>query len=125
MRISDWSSDVCSSDLGDFDRVVAAVQQLVGHRTYGVKMLVGFVQQVEAGRQEAYDDRGPAERDGNHGLRSLELAGLYGACALCAGIALTTSAMAFKQYQYRDNGQHGQCDLRSADRKSTRLNSSH
>src|SRR3546814_14621367 len=43
MRISDWSSDVCSSDLGQFGRVKITVQP--GERGSGVQ----FVDEVKGG----------------------------------------------------------------------------
>src|SRR3546814_6520391 len=96
MRISDWSSDVCSSDL--HDRRHRAEQNRLGHASlFGA----GNVMRNLAATS------GMADMDG---VRQIELGGQFDhVCRigvhLVAGISLGRAAM--------------------ADRKSTRLNSSH
>src|SRR3546814_4873418 len=60
MRISDWSSDVCSSDLGHLDRVDAEGRLLV--------VLADAVQQLVAGgdARRARYGRQPAVAGGEH-----------------------------------------------------------
>src|SRR3546814_5388492 len=67
MRISDWSSDVCSSDLGAFARLVDAVLDHVAH---GVAAVVGELARGLLQVQAFLDQ--PFEQLGALGLRSEE-----------------------------------------------------
>src|SRR3546814_8061027 len=102
MRISDWSSDVCSSDLG-----VAAMHQI---------HLAGDIGQVQG-----FFDRGIAAADYRHVLITEEkpVAGSTGRHALALEGFLRGQAKIF------GGGASGDNQGVAGDRKSTRLNSSH
>src|SRR3546814_2461621 len=57
MRISDWSSDVCSSDLGDRDAVVSAGQRHRQRRGVAVAVLVGQRIGEDVGQRRAGSER--------------------------------------------------------------------
>src|SRR3546814_8259150 len=103
MRISDWSSDVCSSDLPDID-IMGMTIDAVDQQIVAVTVLIG-----EAASDDATDDRlrirfpGPEQAPPNP--RSLEIPG--------GQLALHSSD---------DVASLAKCP---EDRKSTRLNSSH
>src|SRR3546814_8925251 len=106
MRISDWSSDVCSSDLdaGEKALIEHHVHELVharrGRRTGGADDL--FAHRIDGA--DIIDDAAP-ERDG----QLLALREHVGD-ALVRGVAA---------------GEHLAVEEDAVDRKSTRLNSSH
>src|SRR3546814_19983094 len=50
MRISDWSSDVCSSDLGAFPEIIATIAR-------GVNLESGTLTQVAGALYRCYSDR--------------------------------------------------------------------
>src|SRR3546814_3567453 len=102
MRISDWSSDVCSSDLLDQNHDVHAVGDVLGHRRRGA------VVDEEAGLQRL-EREAPALAGHRHG-------GV--AAAVRAGHRVEVDVVAHPALFVV-----GQRHLE--DRKSTRLNSSH
>src|SRR3546814_6900381 len=117
MRISDWSSDVCSSDLTQ-ERVQQMIATVVGGDPIG--------QTVEGRERYPIVVRYPrAERDSIGALRQLPIVAANGAqitLGQIADIAVEAGPSMLKSeggqlatYVYVD----------TADRKSTRLNSSH
>src|SRR3546814_4488800 len=110
MRISDWSSDVCSSDLARIDleteRAIDAEVVPVGDKDEGTPV---------RGRAEAGDDGGPIGGD----LKPVEALEVGGVAELRAILVSGRAAEV-------DDVGHGLLLLRDhKDRKSTRLNSSH
>src|SRR3546814_6613219 len=108
MRISDWSSDVCSSDLVDLmDPLAAAGEADVGHQ--GLARAVHDT--ADDGDREGRGDVGQPLLQHAHGLDHIEL--LTG-----AGRAGDDVDAAMAQAERLE-------DVEAGDRKSTRLNSSH
>src|SRR3546814_2153603 len=75
MRISDWSSDVCSSDLPPASRDLGAAR--IGHDTVGAEFVAAFLH-GEEGRGSLLATRGQRTELGFHGHVGVEraLAGL-------------------------------------------------
>src|SRR3546814_10885248 len=97
MRISDWSSDVCSSDLGNAARSVAAQRRAGGETAIGLADIVGEFPLVEARRlQQSAIVKALLGQPGGDG-----------------------AALRVVRGEQRD------AVLEGKDRKSTRLNSSH
>src|SRR3546814_9126204 len=119
MRISDWSSDVCSSDLAVEDQEDVLARALA--------------EQAGGSQRDAFAEPEPAR------LACDELAGQVVAAGLGAGgdgvgchalPARHAGIDALFQYSLAKVGAHlprrdGDVDRRFRDRKSTRLNSSH
>src|SRR3546814_1341801 len=105
MRISDWSSDVCSSDLLDLG-VAAEALRLLAH--------------VEHRQAEPFGD---PRREGDAG----GLATGDAVDRLVAGLALNQRAGEVHELRAgaREGDDLAAVDVDGADRKSTRLNSSH
>src|SRR3546814_9025034 len=55
MRISDWSSDVCSSDLGRQARLVDRQDAEARRGVYGDRVSLGSVQEIVEGRTDVQD----------------------------------------------------------------------
>src|SRR3546814_6776301 len=106
MRISDWSSDVCSSDLRDDVRAILALGNtrsgitfrsiVFGGPGYGLILLVGHGLELQAEIDGRLNERG------YRGEGDVELGG-----------------------QLVEAQADGEAILANGDRKSTRLNSSH
>src|SRR3546814_7605323 len=99
MRISDWSSDVCSSDIGcaDFleqpqDALRSAVVEMVDDQAHGLSFGSGPIRAVAVDQRREFADEFGAENGGDP--------------------ADVATGMQFD-------------DVGAEDRKSTRLNSSH
>src|SRR3546814_6069308 len=116
MRISDWSSDVCSSDLGGFAQGDSAVADrlIVGADRYS----------AGPGRDIRIADRDGAVAGGSLSLSQRD--GAITACGAAVALQAAIAAVAAAHRRVGDRGQrrgtHGGIQL---DRKSTRLNSSH
>src|SRR3546814_5764392 len=110
MRISDWSSDVCSSDLADLDRLFAAVKAERGSLDI-IFANAGGGSQLKLGEITAahIDETFDINVKGTIFTvqKALPLMGEGGSIVLTGSSAGTTGAPGF------------------SDRKSTRLNSSH
>src|SRR3546814_9311571 len=111
MRISDWSSDVCSSDLVPIAAaIIAAPAKDPG---YTPESLIAALKRNIAHPQVAFDRlRSDAPIDGGHLLRKLRHS-----LDTAAGIAKALPDEAIGKFYIHD--------ARIVDRKSTRLNSSH
>src|SRR3546814_6776314 len=105
MRISDWSSDVCSSDLGAMVDLVACGGAIIGEESAGADAGAGAAGAGGAGG--GADCRCMGGDGVSIGEGSSKTTG--GSCG--AGVG---AGNAF-----------GACGSSTADRKSTRLNSSH
>src|SRR3546814_7257110 len=110
MRISDWSSDVCSSDLSDKGWMESGYDGLMAaEKKFGAKIKVKYIENVKFGDMEQV------------------LVALAGKNDLVIGVGGQTQASVFKvaprfpKVKFAIIG--GNAD--AADRKSTRLNSSH
>src|SRR3546814_3331512 len=118
MRISDWSSDVCSSDLSRDKRAIAAVNQYLGDavgRVYAEKYfpasakaevsdMVDGIKAAFAKRVQAIDWMAPETK--KEALKKVE--------TIQVGVGYPATWRAYGSYQVSAD----------ADRKSTRLNSS-
>src|SRR3546814_7650822 len=102
MRISDWSSDVCSSDLADGAQVLAGQQQFAGSGPFHRQQQAQ--QGTFTGTRVAGDKQKLATTDPKARLMQADV----------------TVRIAFTDLFETNH----ECS-RSADRKSTRLNSSH
>src|SRR3546814_1450602 len=103
MRISDWSSDVCSSDLADERFVGGATGVSLAAQPGGDALIAG-----DQFGQILADQLADVRRGGRRGVERLELRGEQ--------VELDADAVAQRA------GGRGEC---GAGRKSTRLNSSH
>src|SRR3546814_8591203 len=108
MRISDWSSDVCSSDLIDEARALPTV----GGATHAALVLAGTTIELVVE---------PAEEAGERAV-PFALAGIVG---LEDRGAQRRGEDQRDQYRKRHRRDDGDRELAIEDRKSTRLNSSH
>src|SRR3546814_5049629 len=99
MRISDWSSDVCSSDLGG--KGVSATN----HMSSGAWAAAGGIGTVSAVNADSYDAEGKIIPQIYH--------------------ALTRKERHEELIQYGIEGAVAQVERAYEDRKSTRLNSGH
>src|SRR3546814_3478952 len=126
MRISDWSSDVCSSDLRGLEQAVEARR-----RAFADGIVLAALAMPPAIENAKHD--GARRRLLDHGTTltaSVPVIGVSGKDALGADKLLGQQAA----YQHMGPGQTAQGEnrvgglphrLREPDRKSTRLNASH
>src|SRR3546814_9153391 len=113
MRISDWSSDVCSSDLGDLLQLGKAVDP---EEFVKIEIAVLALRRVGVGRQEIEADRLAALAQVEHDRIARQVDAGY-LLDPCGDIAADDQRLALRRRQE---------DLVARlDRKSTRLNSSH
>src|SRR3546814_6004023 len=129
MRISDWSSDVCSSDLVELDREIGAVV-LGGFRPGGADF--GFADKDAVARRVAAgiaigDDANlfRLHRKGDDLALIFAGGGLREAADLGHDAILSFGSSRPSAASLRFGGQQGDgaADRRARDRKSTRLNS--
>src|SRR3546814_6539732 len=111
MRISDWSSDVCSSDLGDGEEGDKGEAPVEHHPedAAGQRDLQQRRDDVEGGEVQQELDALGAAVDG---------------AAEAAGLALQVKAQG-ERVEVAESRQRGAAHRVLQDRKSTRLNSSH
>src|SRR3546814_5328029 len=115
MRISDWSSDVCSSDLRDGGEVDAEIRQLDG-----------AVQRMEEALQRVADDRRLLEDLFLHEVAVLALADQRAGQRGLPHLALDRPVLGVVHRRARFGELDPVALLQVAeDRKSTRLNSRH
>src|SRR3546814_5121431 len=109
MRISDWSSDVCSSDLGD-------MLQLVGANT--------FLRIGNQGLAKMTVDGGTIS---NEGTASITTLGNIDEAEYRVEVVVENGGQIDAGNELHIGGGYGQATLTlmTGDRKSTRLNSSH
>src|SRR3546814_6702049 len=120
MRISDWSSDVCSSDLGDTFRwkgenVATTEVEGVLNQFEGVDEAVVYGVQVP-------------NADGRAGMAALTLSGTFDGAALASHVCARLPAYAVPLFVRLRSAQETTATFKFRkieDRKSTRLNSSH
>src|SRR3546814_2567796 len=122
MRISDWSSDVCSSDLGQVLRALHVFGEAIAEQETG---LAAITTEVKAGTAPGLGQRGEIDECGEVlqarqqvriGMRAVPV--MADQCAIAAfGQIVFTTRIAVVGEQHRALVQQ------AADRKSTRLNS--
>src|SRR3546814_7264652 len=115
MRISDWSSDVCSSDLADglalLQQGAVQLDQFVLAALHGIGQLVKA--EGDHGQQEQREDGEAAA----HAASCMSSSGQTGAAVRTAARSLAERARGLMAVSASP--------AVAADRKSTRLNSSH
>src|SRR3546814_1998341 len=72
MRISDWSSDVCSSDLKTSEVAAAAEQSAVAMRE-AAQTAAGLIQAIEDARNEVEVPAGVATRAGSQASEAVKV----------------------------------------------------
>src|SRR3546814_3606919 len=115
MRISDWSSDVCSSDLltlflDAFCVFETEDRDPIGRRRKDYESTAGAEDQIDS--RDAHGDHNVVERGSNVSCQLVS--------QLCNGCLLVIEHQMIAKLLDR-----GACDHVILDRKSTRLNSSH
>src|SRR3546814_8338473 len=108
MRISDWSSDVCSSDLERFDLI---------------EPHMALFHQVEQPARRRHDEVEAARK--RLGLRRLTDAAEDGGPAELQVAAVVAGGFGDLHRQFAGRRQYQRADPAGLDRKSTRLNSRH
>src|SRR3546814_7967334 len=130
MRISDWSSDVCSSDLALVDRhhghdidELRALQDFF--LKYELQSVPGVAEVASVGGQvRQFQIEADPNRLAAHGLNLGQVAQAVRESNQSGGGSVLE--MAGAEYMVRSRGYLGVLeDFRQIDRKSTRLNSSH
>src|SRR3546814_7275699 len=116
MRISDWSSDVCSSDLADARRFAEAIRKEFPNKLLAYNCSPSFNWEANLDR----DDIAKFQRE-------LGAMGYKFQFVTLAGFHQLNHGMFELARGYKDRGMAAYSELQQAelDRKSTRLNSSH
>src|SRR3546814_6290858 len=127
MRISDWSSDVCSSDLGD--RTVKDDKAIIGGFATigGVSVMVIGHQKGKNTKERQFRNFGMANPEGyRKALRLMKLAEKFNKPV----VTFIDTMGAYPGIEAEERGQgeaiaRNLLEMSVLDRKSTRLNSSH